>query len=95
METMWLVMVEVAARNREQTESSKIGFMNITTWADSKETASIKIKKYLESFDWHLVAIEKASVIDDNAEYGKDVADMIERTRNNPNAIIPRNVSYL
>ncbi len=87
MEIMWLIMAEVVKRDQEQT-ASKIGFMNITTWADSKEAASIKIKKYLESFDWHLVTVEKASVIDDSAEYGEDVADMIERTCNNPNAII-------
>jgi hypothetical protein len=46
METMWLVLAEVVAGS-EGSSGSKIGFMNITTWADSKESASSKIEKYL------------------------------------------------
>jgi len=87
METMWLVLAEVIA-DTEGSSGSKIGFMNVTTWAGSKEAASSKIEKYLNSFGWHLVLVDKADVVDDETEYGDVVADMIERTRNNPNAII-------
>jgi hypothetical protein len=86
METMWLVLTEIVAQTGDP--PPKIGFMNITTWADSEEAASSKIKQYLESFGWHLVSVEEASVIDENADYGEDVGDMIERTRNNSRAII-------
>jgi hypothetical protein len=84
---MWLVMTEIVAPNRGDPAASEIGFMNITTWAESQETAGAKIEKYLESIGWHLVSIEKANVIGEE-EYGEDVSDMIERTRTNPNAII-------
>ena len=58
--------------------------MNITTWADS----SFKIRGYLKSLGWNLISVEEASVINETAQYGQDVADMIERTRSNTAAII-------
>jgi hypothetical protein len=88
METMWLVLTEIVAQTGGPSSPSRIGFMNITTWADSKEAASTKIRQYLESLGWHLVSVDEANVIEEDAEYGEDVAEMIKRTRSNPNAII-------
>ena len=62
--------------------------MNVTTWGGSKEAVTSKIREYLKSTGWHLVSIEEANVIEEDAEYGDVVSDMIERTRDNPNAII-------
>ena len=87
MQKMWLVLAEIVA-DPEGSSGSEIGFMNITTWADSKESASSKIEKYLSTFGWHLVLVDKADVIDEECEFGDEVAEMIERTRSNSNAII-------
>jgi hypothetical protein len=87
MEAMWLVVAEVIA-DTEGSSGSRIGFMNITTWAGSRGAASSKIEKYLNSFGWNLVLVEKAEVIDEESEFGDEVAGMVERTRSNPNAII-------
>ena len=84
---MWMVLVELSGQMGENTPR-EIGFMNITTWADSEETASTKIHAYLESLGWYVVSIEQAHVIDDEREYGEVEIDMIERTRNDPNATI-------
>ena len=62
--------------------------MNIMTWSDSREAASLKIERYLNSFGWSLVEVDTADVIDEDSQYADEVADMIDRTRNNPNAII-------
>ena len=62
--------------------------MNVTTWADSLDTVRAKLSAYLESFNWHLISIEKAQPIDEHLDYGAEVAEMIERTRENPDAII-------
>jgi hypothetical protein len=88
MEAIWLVLTEIVAQTADPPATSKVGFMNVTTWADSKEAAGTKIRQYLESFGWNLVLIEEANVVEDEGVYGEDVADMIERTRSNPNAII-------
>lgn len=68
--------------------ASDVGFMNVTTWADSKEAASTKIRRYLESFGWNMISVEQANVVEDEGVYGEDIADMIERTRGNAKAII-------
>ena len=81
-------MTEIVGDSKDSATGSEIGFMNITTWANSPESAGEKIRRYLESFGWHLVSVEKADVIDEDSQYGEDVSDMIERTRPNPNAII-------
>jgi hypothetical protein len=88
MEAIWLVLTETVARTADSSPASEVGFMNITTWADCKEAAGAKIRQYLESFGWNLVLIEEANVVEDEGAYGEDVADMIERTRSNPRAII-------
>jgi predicted oxidoreductase len=87
MEKMWLVVAEIIGKS-DRSPESEIGFMNITTWADSKEAASSKIEEYLDSFGWHLVQVDKADVIDEDFQCDDVLADMIERTRNNANAII-------
>ena len=88
MEKMWLIMVELIADTEDAPAPSKIGFMNITTWGDSRDAAKLKIESYLQSFEWQVVSVERADLVDETLEYGEDIADMIERTRNNPNAII-------
>jgi len=84
---MWLVVAEIIGKCDRSSES-EIGFMNITMWADSKEGASLKIERYLNSFGWNLVEVDTADIIDEDSRLGDEVADMIDRTRDNPNAII-------
>lgn len=87
MEKMWLIVAEILS-SADGSSGTEIGFMNITTWSDTKEAASLKIEKYLNSFGWHLVQIERADIIDDGFRWVDEVVDMIERTRGNSNAII-------
>ena len=87
METMWLVLAEIVAE-REEPNAAKIGFMNITTWASSREVASSKIEHYLSSIGWHLVSIDKADIAEDEVSYGDAVTEIINRTRENQDAII-------
>ena len=42
----------------------------------------------LESYGWKSLDIDKASPARDNYDYNEEVADQLERTRANPNAII-------
>ena|ERR1035438_6373462 len=84
---IWMVLIELVAQT-DRSEPSKIGFMNITTWADSQESAGAKIQIYLESLGWHLVSVEQAHVVDEDKKYDDIALEQIERTRTNPNAII-------
>ena len=42
----------------------------------------------LESYGWKLLDIDRAKPAPDNDDYNEEVADQLERTRANPNAII-------
>ena len=84
---IWMLCVEIVAQTKDNS-TSEIGFMNITTLADSKETAEGKIRECLESYGWHLVLVDTAHVVSEDHDYGEVELDQIERTRNDPNAII-------
>jgi hypothetical protein len=63
--------------------SSEIGFVNITMWADSANTAEAKIQKYIESLGWHLVSVERAHIVGDG-EYGEAELSQIEKPATTP-----------
>jgi hypothetical protein len=42
---IWLVCIELIAQTRDDGFPKKIGFMNITMWADSDETTVVKIRE--------------------------------------------------
>jgi hypothetical protein len=42
----------------------------------------------LESYGWNLLGVEKSNPASLAHDYSDEVADMLERTRANPNAII-------
>jgi hypothetical protein len=84
---IWMVCVEMVAQTQEDS-ASKIGFMNLTTWAASKDEAEGKVEQYLQSLDWRLVAVERSHIVSQGGEYGDVEWDQIERTRDNPEAII-------
>jgi hypothetical protein len=87
MEKIWLILAEVIAKSGGSL-GSEIGFMNVTTWAVSREAASSKIAEYLHSFGWELVQVEKADFVDEGSPCGDEVAEMIDRTRSNRDSII-------
>jgi hypothetical protein len=88
MQTIWLVTSEVLVEPGDLPSGSTKAFVNITTWADSVETIREKLSRYLETYKWHLISIEKAHPIDEAHDYGDEIEDMLERTKANPEAII-------
>jgi hypothetical protein len=84
---IWMVCAELVAP-LEGDSPSKIGFMNITAWAESKDTAEAKIQSYLQSLGWHFVSVERSHAVNENGHYGEKEWDQIEGMRNNPDAII-------
>jgi hypothetical protein len=57
--------------------------------ADEAVVADAVFPEFAESaLDWHLVSIDEANSIEEDSGYGVGVTEMINSTRNNPNAII-------
>jgi hypothetical protein len=89
MVQIWKLVVEVLVEPGDIPSGLTKGFMNVTTWADSADSATDKLAKYIERFNWHIVSVENARPVADNEEFeDEDMEDMIARTRTNSNAII-------
>jgi hypothetical protein len=89
MERIWKLVIEVLVEPGDMPSGLTKGFMNVTTWADSAESARDKLDKYIERFKWHVISIEDARPIADDEQFeDESMEDMIARTRTNPNAII-------
>ncbi len=89
METIWKLVAEILVEPGDMASGLTKGFMNVTTWADSAESARNKLSAYLERFNWHLISIESANTIPDCETCENDeIQEMVARTRENPRAII-------
>ena len=89
MVQIWKLVVEVLVEPGDIPSGLTKGFMNVTTWADSADSATHKLAKYIERFNWHIISVEDARPVADNEGFAdEDLEDMLTRTRTNPNAII-------
>ena len=89
MEQIWKLVVEVLVQQGDMPSGLTKGFMNVTTWADSVESAKDKLGNYIQRFQWRILSIEDARPLTDDEEFeDENMADMVARTRTNPNAII-------
>jgi hypothetical protein len=89
MEQLWNLRAEITVEPQDFPSRDTVGFMNIITWADSADAAQRKIEAYLSTFNWHIIGIEEFAPIRVDFIYDSDeFADMIERAKANPDAII-------
>jgi hypothetical protein len=89
MERIWKIVAEILVEPGDMPSGLTKGFMNVTTWAESSDSARDKLEKYIERFNWRVISIEDARPVADDEEYvDEQMQDMIDRTRTNPNAII-------
>ncbi len=88
MENLWLVVCEIAVEPGDLPSGVTRAFAKITTWGSSRSSVEEKLIRYLETYKWSLVSIEDAHSVDPNADFDEEVTDMIERTRQSPDAII-------
>jgi hypothetical protein len=86
---IWIGTIEISFTDPEAPAGVKPepAFTVVTTWASSSEEYGQKCKRMLESYGWNLLGVDWAGVPEDR-EFSKQVEDMLERTRNNPKAII-------
>jgi hypothetical protein len=86
---LWNVRAEISVQPQDFPSGDTVGFMNIITWADSVDSVRTKIDAYFGTFNWQIIGVEEAAPIRENFIYDDDeFAEMIERARINPDAII-------
>ena len=87
---IWIGTIEISFTDPEGPSGAKPkpAFTVVTTWASSSDEYSQKCKRMLESYGWSLLGVDQAGPVPENGEYSEEVEDMLEKTRNDPNAII-------
>ena len=88
MESIWITLAEISVEPGDLPSGATRAFAKITTWADSSKTVEEKLSRYLETYKWRLLSMQDAQPIDEEHDYGDEIQHMIERTRENPKAII-------
>ena len=89
MEQIWKLVAEILVEPGDMSSGLTKGFVNVTTWAYSADSAREKLAQYIKRFNWHVIGIEDARPVGDDEEYeDEQMEDMIARTRTNPKAII-------
>jgi hypothetical protein len=88
MDQIWKLVAEVLVEPRDMPSGLTKGFMNVTTWANSAESAREKLAEYIKRFNWHVISIEDARPVAADEQFDEELDDMVERTRTNLNAII-------
>jgi hypothetical protein len=87
---IWIGTMEISFTDHEGPSETKPkpAFTVVTTWATSPDKYGQKCKRMLEGYGWNLLGVERARPAPEDGEYSEAVPDVLERTRNNPNAII-------
>ncbi|HEY2823764.1 MAG TPA: hypothetical protein VGJ06_22170 [Candidatus Acidoferrum sp.] len=85
---VWIGTIEISYFAHDTPATRKNAFTVVTTWASNLEEFTQKCDRMLESYGWKLLGVERASRVPEDGEFSEEVEDQLERTRNNPNAII-------
>lgn len=87
---IWIGTVEISFTDPEGATGAKPkpAFTVVTTWASSSDEYRQKCERMLQSYGWNLLGVDNAGPESERCDFSEEVEDMLERTRNNPNAII-------
>jgi hypothetical protein len=85
---IWIGTIEISWADEKTPNVFRPAFTVVTTWAGSREEFREKCIRMLKGYGWKLLGVERANPVPDNGEFSEEIEDMLERTKNNPNAII-------
>jgi hypothetical protein len=85
---IWIGVVEISFLTEDTPPVRKNAFTKVTTWARSSEKFEQQCKKMLESYGWSLLGIDNSSPAAARSHFSDEAEDMLERTAQNPKAII-------
>jgi hypothetical protein len=85
---IWIGTIEISWADEKTPHVFKPAFTVVTTWANSPGEFCEKCTRMLESYGWKLLGVDRSSPVSESMVFSEEVEDMLERTRNNPKAII-------
>jgi hypothetical protein len=85
---VWIGTIEISWSDEKDTFCVPARLHCGYNLGDQPEEFREKCIRMLESYGWKLLDVERANPVPEAGEFSEEVEDMLERTRNNPNAII-------
>jgi hypothetical protein len=85
---VWIGTIEISWSSENTPNVFQPAFTVVTTWAAGPEEFREKCTRMLESYGWKLLGVDRAGPVAEDGVFSEEVEDMLERTENNPNAII-------
>jgi hypothetical protein len=85
---IWLGLVELKYTDPKAPDNVKCAFTNVATWARDSQEFFQKAKEMIEHYGWELLGIEEAGPVDEKLEYSPVIEELIEKTRESPNAVL-------
>jgi hypothetical protein len=88
MRELWNIRAEITVEPHDFPSGNTNGFMNVITWADSADHAREKIETYFARFNWNLIEVQGARVVDVSLTFKDEYNDMVESARLDQTAIL-------
>ena len=85
---IWIGTVVLYFANPDTPNLWKPAFANVVTWACDADDFAQKCRRMLENYGWKLLGVARANPVSDDDVFSEEIADMVERTRANPDATI-------
>jgi hypothetical protein len=87
MEKIWIATVEIEVQPGDMPSGDTLGFMRIIMWASSRQDFFRKVEGYFTKYEWRLLSIDNAAVVDQSTDYGDEVNQIIDETSRDHNAV--------
>jgi len=86
MEELWTGRVELLTPPTESGDTK--AFTNIVTWASDVPQFRKTVESVLEEYGWSMIGIEDCGPVSALDSLGEEIADAVERAKENPRACI-------
>jgi hypothetical protein len=88
MPDLWIVNCEMSVEPGDLKSGDTLAFTNVVTWGESSEDAIERVRTCSAKYKWIVLGVQKASLVDPDTHYGKDLNDLIDQALGNPSAIL-------
>jgi hypothetical protein len=86
MRELWTATVEVLTVPSDSGDTK--AFTNVVTWASSADEHADSVRQVFEEYGWTVIGIEECRPISSCGWISKELADLVNRASDNPNACI-------
>jgi hypothetical protein len=87
MKEPWIGVVEVLTEPSAGSGDTR-AFTNVVAWAESSSTYLDAVTAVFSKYHWTVLGVEEARAVGSAADFGEEIANIVERAKSNPSACI-------